>query len=230
MERFALEVIGKINVNITDPDYEIKVFTSEIMRYAAQSKLTPAEFFLARAALSRGYLTGPSGEVLKAFKKIDFEMFNEVEEAYLRYKVENKQYEAGREQIKAFLNPPPKEPTPEERKAKVENIIQLIKDTIARTGSCEFAFIIYEEMSKRKDFQKYRAEFPAIYDELFNQFLIKEKRQKLFYNNHELKAIEERHPEVMEKLKNKTYKKSDLVPLVLQLTKNTITENYIKQC
>lgn len=219
IEGFAMEVIAKINVNITDPDYEVQMFTSEIRRYAAQSKLTPAEFFNARTCLSRGLLTDVDGEIMKPYKKIDFEMFNQIEEAYLRYKVENKEYEVGSNQIKAFLNPPIPEPTEEQKAAQRANLRAEVKKCFEKHGVCEYAFLIYEDLKAEGVLDEFRKpdRIEPIKNRLMAKFLQKELTRNLFYNPTELRELSEKFK------KNEKYKTPGLV---VQEVKNEILKNY----
>lgn len=216
-----MEVIGKINVNISDPDYEIKVFVSEIQRYAAQSKLTPAEFFNARTCLSRGLLIDVDGEIMKPYKKIDFEMFNQVEEAYLRYKTESKEYEAGSAKIKAFLNPPAPEPTEAEKVSQRANLRAEIEKCFKDFGECEFAFLIYDDLKAegKIDPIKDKERILVIQNRKMGSFLQKEQTRHLFYNPAELRELSDKFK------KNEKYKTP---PIVVQEVKNEIIKNYFK--
>ena len=208
-----------MNINLTDPEHEFKIFNSEIGRYAAQSKLTPAEFFHARTCLSRGQLVDVDGEIMKPYKKIDFEMFNQVEEAYLRHKAENKDYEIGKAKIKAYLNPPPPEPSPEEKAKQRAQLKANIQDCFKNHGECEFAFLIYDEMKESGAIDQYRTPeaVAEIQDRLMRRFLAKELTRNLFYNPTDLKQLSDKF------YAGEKYKLPDLVK---QEIKNEILKCY----
>lgn len=221
IESFALEAIGAINVNLEDPENEIKIYTQIITNYAKISKITPAEFFNARLCLARGYLQDTSGATMKAYKKIDFEMFLEIEEAYLRYKVENKEYENGNKQIKAFLNPPDPEPTEEEKRAKRAQLRNNVENCFKEFGECEFAFLIYDDLKEEGVLEELRKpeRVEPIKNRLMAKFLQKEITRNLFYNATELRELSEKFK------KNEKYKTPGLV---VQEVKNEIIKNYFK--
>lgn len=221
LEGFAMEVIAKINVNITDPDFEVQMFTSEIRRYAEQSKLTPAEFFIARTCLSRGQLIDVDGEIMKPYKKIDFEMFNQVEEAYLRFKVESKEYDIGKGKIKAFLNPPDPEPTEEQKRAERAKLRANIENCFNTSGECEFAFLIYDDLKNEGVLEDLRKpeRIEPIKNRLMAKFLQKEITRNLFYNGTELRQLSDKFS------KNEKYKTPGAV---VQEVKNEIIKSYFK--
>ena len=219
IEKFIIEAIERINVNMADPDLEFPLLQSHLRAYAEQSLLTPAEFFEARTALSRGLLKDFNGETLRPFKKIDFEIFNQVEVAYIEYRNNEKQYELGRQQIKAFLNPPTPELTEEEKKANKATLIDNVKNCISQFGECEFAFLIYDDFKELPEFQIFRERAKVIQNRLMLKFFAKEKDRNIFYNKLELLDLKEKFD------KGEKYK---MPGLVFQQTKNQIVENYLK--
>ncbi|CAA7196723.1 hypothetical protein [Chryseobacterium potabilaquae] len=152
VEKFAFEVISKVNVNFSKEheNYEIDLAISEIRRYAAQSQLTPQEFFQARAYLSKGMLTDFDGEILKPYKKIDFEMFNQVEVAYIEYKKIDKQRELGIEKIKIFLEPPKPELTPEDKKRERIKFYRSDYERLQKQGKVLGTLIFYDLIKKKR--------------------------------------------------------------------------------
>lgn len=230
IKKFAYEVIQTINVNLEDPESEMPVYVQIIENYARISKITPNEFFQARICLARGLLRSSTGEILKAWKKIDFEMFIEMEEAYIRYKRENKAYENGIAQIKAFLSPVEPKLTQAQKDAQKEALIDRVKNDIMEDGKCEYAFIVYDYLLGREDFADYRAEFPQVYDQTFREFIVKQKlSEKSYFTKTELTNMVAGHDAIMDKLnKKEPIKKREFPGAPLQMAKNKIVINYFK--
>ena len=218
---FCVEVIGKLNITMQDPAIEAPVLNSEIMRYAEQSKITPAEFFIARTLLSRGMLADVDGEIMKPYKRIDYETFNQVEEAYLRFKEIDKAYENGLKKINKFLNPPPPEPTPEEIKAKRARLIEDIKQQYLTFGHCEYGFMIYEDLKETGVLDPFRARerTKPIQNRLMSKFLAVERGRNLFYNKVELERL-------AEAFRNNTGYR--IPEIVKQEVRNEILKNYFQ--
>lgn len=131
LEMFSLHVLNFINPNFENPDFEdphsdASLNKQKVIDFAKKSKLTPQEFMDALDLVPRGELTTieerPNGEefekTLKLFSRIDSKNLIEIETAYIRYKTRNKLYEKGKAELKAFLMPPTKESSDEEKKAQ----------------------------------------------------------------------------------------------------------------
>lgn len=216
-----MEVIGKLNITMQDPAIEAPVLNSEIMRYAEQSKITPAEFFIARTLLSRGMLADVDGEIMKPYKRIDYETFNQVEEAYLRFKTIDKVYENGLKEIHRYLNPPPPEPTPEEIKAKRERLIEDIKQQYLTFGHCEYGFMVYEDLKETGVLDPFRTRerTKPIQNRLMSKFLAVERGRNLFYNKVELERLAEAFTN------NTGYR---IPEIIKQEVRSEILKNYFK--
>jgi len=145
IEIFALHVINFINPNFENPDFDdpqsdASLNKQKVIDFAKKSRLTPQEFMNALDLVPRDELTTieqrPDGEdfekPLKLFSRIDSKNLIEIETAYIRYRNKNKLYEKGKAEIKAFLNPPTPELTPEQ---KQENRMKFLKEEFARLKS-----------------------------------------------------------------------------------------------
>lgn len=125
-EIFANEVILLFNpkfenIVIKTDEYgkemtDFDIAQNQIIQYFNTCDLTFLEFMSAMRLASKGHLIGIDEKPIKMFREIDALKFGEVENAYLEYKRIDKQYDIGMSKIKAFLESPKPEPTPEEMK------------------------------------------------------------------------------------------------------------------
>jgi len=142
LEIFSLQVLDFINPNFENPDFkdphsDASLNKKKVIDFAQQSVLTPQEFINALYLVPKGELTTveqrPDGEdfekPLKLYSRIDSKSLLEIEAAYIRYREKNKQYEKGKAEIAAFLNPPAAEST-EEEKQKIR--LKFLTDEFAR--------------------------------------------------------------------------------------------------
>ncbi|MBW3524448.1 hypothetical protein [Chryseobacterium sp. NKUCC03_KSP] len=131
LEMFALHVLNFINPNFENPDFEdpqsdASLNKQKVIDFAKKSRLTPQEFMNALDLVPRDELTTieqrPNGEdfekPLKLFSRIDSKNLIEIETAYIRYRSNNKLYEKGKEELKAFLMPPAQELTEAQKEAQ----------------------------------------------------------------------------------------------------------------
>lgn len=197
-------------------------------------RLNASEIFQAHKMALKRELLDDKGNEIECLPMLSTNTTGKILKSYERYKFNDKKLEDGRELLKKILNPPPPEPTPEEKQKQREKLHENILDSIKEFGVCEFAFLVYEDFIKNEDFKDFSSEFPEIYNSEFAKFIAKEKQRNWFYANHEIKKLENLHPTIFSKLKERKCKKSELVPAVFQLTKNKIVENYLnkknKQC
>ncbi|RNA63486.1 hypothetical protein D1631_16945 [Chryseobacterium nematophagum] len=95
-------------------------------------------------------LTDFDGEILKPYKKIDFEMFNQVEVAYIEYKKIDKQRELGIEKIKIFLEPSKPELTPKDKKRERIKFYRSDYKRLQKEGKVLGTLIFYDLIKKKR--------------------------------------------------------------------------------
>lgn len=204
---------------MTDPAAEIPAFNQIIAAYSLISRITPSEFFEARICLASGLLKDKKGEAMIPYKTIDLEAFLQVEAAYIDYRNECAEFEAGFKMIDKFLNPEPPELTEEEIAQKNAANIELVKKRIEEDGEFKAAFIVYDYLKDLPDFQPFRNEADQIKKMLMPKFIAREKKLHIFYNKLELGALEYKFENGL---------KYKMPGLIYQEVKNIIVENYIK--
>lgn len=119
---FSARVLNFINPKF-DPEneeLETELAEAELYAFATNCELTANEFLLALEMATEGKLSSEPDEQgnsqkIKLFREIDRLKLGEVKSAYIFHKTHDKKYETGKAEIKAFLNPPEKELTAEEK-------------------------------------------------------------------------------------------------------------------
>ena len=119
---FSARVLNFINPKF-DPEneeLETELAEAELYAFATNCELTANEFLLALEMATEGKLSSEPDEQgnsqkIKLFREIDRLKLGEVKSAYIFHKTHDKKYEVGKSEIKAFLNPPEKELTTEEK-------------------------------------------------------------------------------------------------------------------
>lgn len=134
---FTAKVLNYFNPKFEDPEIEEDLARADILRFAMRCELTEAEFMLALDLATEGKLqTAPDSagnvENIKLYREIDIIKLGEVKAAYLRFKNVDEKYKNGKDKITAFLNPPPVEITPEQKK---EIRIKFLKEEFFRLQS-----------------------------------------------------------------------------------------------
>lgn len=114
---FAQHVLNFINPKL-DSEEEFQASLFVLVEFARKCDLTAAEYLYALELAADGRLHTEDGKKVQLFREIDRLKLGEVKAAYIHHKRSDKQYEAGRAKIKAFLSPPDQEPTEEEKKAE----------------------------------------------------------------------------------------------------------------
>lgn len=120
---FSARVLNFINPKF-DPENQVletELAEAELYAFATNCELTANEFLLALEMATEGKLSSEPDEQgnsqkIKLFREIDRLKLGEVKSAYIFHKTHDKKYEAGKAEIRAFLNPPEKELTDEEKK------------------------------------------------------------------------------------------------------------------
>lgn len=120
---FTARVLNFINPKFDDPDSEMPLAEVELYAFARSCELTCDEFLLALELAADGKLYSEpddkgTARKIQLFREIDRLKLGEVKAAYLHHKKIDKQYETGKARIKAFLEPPTPELTPEQKKAE----------------------------------------------------------------------------------------------------------------
>ncbi|MEN5308779.1 hypothetical protein ABE425_14780 [Chryseobacterium cucumeris] len=151
---FTAKVLSYFNPKFEDPEVEEKLACEDIKRFALRCEITEEEFMLALDLATEGKLqTAPDSagnvENIKLYREIDIIKLGEVKAAYLRFKNVDEKYKNGKDKITAFLNPPPVELTPEQKK---EIRIKFLKEEFSRLqtkgevlGSIQFYDLLRKE-------------------------------------------------------------------------------------
>lgn len=159
---FTARVVNFINPKYNDIN-ESELAEAELYSFAKKCELTADEFLLALELAVDGKLftepdeNGNSSKV-KLFREIDRLKLGEVKSAFIYYKTIDKQNERGKSEIKAFLEPPKPEPTPEERK---QSFLQLCKTEYARLqkeGNV-LGTVIFYDLIKKNGLEKINLKF-----------------------------------------------------------------------
>ncbi|ROI02915.1 hypothetical protein EGI16_12140 [Chryseobacterium sp. G0240] len=137
INEFTAQVLNFFNPKFEDPEIEEELARADILRFATRCELTSEEFLLALTLATEGKLqSAPDSagnvENIKLYREIDIIKLGEVKAAYIRFKNEDEKYKKGKAEIKAFLNPPPVEITPEQKK---EIRIKFLKEEYSRLQS-----------------------------------------------------------------------------------------------
>ncbi len=158
-------------------------------------RLTASEIFQAHRMALKRELLDQNGNEIECLPMLSTNTTGKILKAYERYKQNDKQLEAGREQLKKLLNPEP-ERSPEEIKAEKKKNWESLVEAVKKGEKCDHAFLFYEFAIKKgglssfvndKDSQKI-----AIKDKMI-QILSKErlKPNSVLFNAFELKNLSE---------------------------------------
>ncbi len=126
---FCAKVLNFFNPKFEDPKIEEELAIEEIKTFAKRCELTSDEFMFALSLATEGKLKSEidsdgNAETIKLFREIDIIKLGEVKAAYLRFKIDDPKYKKGKAEIKAFLDPPPAELTPEEKKESFRKFLK----------------------------------------------------------------------------------------------------------
>ncbi len=142
-----------------ESETEAEFARADIYAFAMRCELTSDEFNLALHLATEGKLKTEidkdgNAETIKLYREIDIIKLGEVKAAYLRYKIADPKYTKGIAEVKAFLNPPPLELTPEQK----QNIwLKFLKDEFARLqekGEVLGSVRYYDILRKKHDIVK----------------------------------------------------------------------------
>lgn len=155
--RFAQSVLKLINPKF-ESETEANIAFGILMDFSADSELTEAEYIIALKEASKGRLrtedTNGNLKPVKLFREIDFIKLNEVEQAYILYRNQDKQHELGEAKINEFLAPPKSELTEEQKKAErmkfYEEEWKRLQDRGIIYGTIVFYELIKTEVEKVK--------------------------------------------------------------------------------
>lgn len=178
LNEFCVKVGSFFNPKFTgsaaEQDLQQELAAATIYDFAKKCELTEKEFMLALTLATEGKLKSEidnegNAETIKLYREIDTIKLGEIKAAYLRYKVADPNYQKGKAEIKAFLDPPPSEST-EEEKHKIR--LKFLKDEYERLqtkgevlGSVQY----YDLLRKNHDTVKIR------FVELFMQTFVPEE-------------------------------------------------------
>ncbi|GAB0155921.1 hypothetical protein CHRYSEOSP005_11830 [Chryseobacterium sp. Alg-005] len=118
---FTARLLSFINPKF-ESDAEAEIAEAEIYAFASKCELTPDEYFLAlELAADKKLFSEPdengNSSRIQLYREIDRLKLGEVKAAYIYHKTVDEQYKIGKNNIKAFLEPPETQHTPEQKKA-----------------------------------------------------------------------------------------------------------------
>ncbi|GEN74106.1 hypothetical protein [Chryseobacterium lathyri] len=158
VNEFCAEICSRFNPkyvgNQQEKDALAELDFATAYSFAKNCELTAEEFFLAFNLAAEGRLKyeedkDGNAEPIKLFREIDAIKLNEVKSAYIRYKSLDKKYENGKAEIKAFLEPPIVEPTPEEKKAARNKFYTAEYRRLQLEGNVLGTIVFYDLIKKR---------------------------------------------------------------------------------
>lgn len=163
---FTARVLNFINPKFDDPESEMPLAEVELYAFARSCELTCDEFLLALELAADGKLyTEPdekgNSRKIQLFREIDRLKLGEVKSAYLHHKKIDKQYESGKAIIKAFLEPPKPELTPEEKKAERVAFYKTEYERLQR-GEMVLGSTIFYDLMKRSGLEKVNLKFVEV--------------------------------------------------------------------
>lgn len=158
-------------------------------------RLTASEIYHAHKMALKRELLDQSGNEIECLPMLATNTTGKILKAYERYKQNDKQLEAGREQLKKILNPEP-ERTPEEIKAEKKKNWDSLVEAVKKGEKCEHAFLFYEFAIKKGGLASFvgneKGQKIAIKEKM-TQILVKEKKKpnSALFNAFELKQLSE---------------------------------------
>ena len=155
---FIAKVLNFINPKFDDVETEMQLAEAELYSFAHKCELTTDEFMIALEMAVDGKLyTEPDenghSKRIQLFREIDRLKLGEVKAAYLYHKKIDKQYEIGKSIIKAFLEPPQKELTPEEKKTERINFYKTEFERLQK-GEMVLGTTIFYELIKQAGLER----------------------------------------------------------------------------
>lgn len=150
--QFAFRVISFINPKFEDDDEDnplsdFNLAKNELLEFSQNCQITANEFIIALDMATRGLLV-LNGDPVKLFREIDRLKLGEVENAYLEFRRSDKLFEEDNKKIKAFLEPPKPEPTPEERKLGRKQFYEVEYARLQRNNKVLGSPIFFDLMKK----------------------------------------------------------------------------------
>lgn len=111
----------KFSGSSAEQDAQSEIAFATTYDFAKKCELTAQEFILAFHLASEGKLktesdTNGNSEIVKLYREIDIIKLGEIKSAYIRFKTSDEKYKKGKNKLRSFLTPPPKQVTPEEMK------------------------------------------------------------------------------------------------------------------
>lgn len=155
ISEFTARLISFFNPKFED-DTEAELAAADVHSFASRCELTAEEFMLALSLATEGKLKSEMdkeghSETIKLFREIDIIKLGEVKSAYIRHKMQDKQYENGKREISDYLNPPSTEPNPEEKQAQLIKFLKLEYARLQNQGAVMGTTVFYDLI--RKEFQ-----------------------------------------------------------------------------
>ncbi len=158
-------------------------------------RLTATEIYQAHRMALKRELLDQNGNEIECLPMLSTNTTGKILKAYERHKQNDKQLEAGREQLQKLLNPEP-ERSPEEIKAEKKKNWDALVESVKKGEKCNHAFLFYEFAIKKGGLLSFLSDESgqkiAIKDKMI-QILSKEKLKpnSALFNAYELRNLSE---------------------------------------
>ncbi len=184
ISEFTARILNFFNPKFESPSEE-ELASADIYLFASRCELTADEFLLALSLATEGKLKSEidkdgNAETIKLFREIDIIKLGEVKAAYIRYKNDDEQYKKGKSDIKAFLNPPLPEPTPEEKKAQFNKFLKEEYSRLQKKGQVLGTTTFYDLI--RKDFEVVKLGFVEKFLKEFKHEVFQDENRSLEFH------------------------------------------------
>ncbi|MCC3214983.1 hypothetical protein LIV57_06835 [Chryseobacterium sp. X308] len=180
---------------VRDKNQEKKEMMDTWLLFVLDFRFTATEIYYAHKMAIQRTLLDQNGNEIECLPMLSTNTTGKILKAYERYKQNDKQLEAGREQLKKILNPEP-ERSPEEIKAEKKKNWDALVEAVKKGEKCEHAFLFYEFAIKKGGLSSFVNDTDgqkiAIKEKMI-QILAKEKLKpnSVLFNAFELKQLSE---------------------------------------
>lgn len=192
-EKLVNDVLALFQVR--DKNQEKKEMMDTWLLFLLDFRLTATEIYQAHKMAIQRVLLDQNGKEIECLPMLSTNTTGKILKAYERHKLNDKQLEAGREQLKKLLNPEP-ERSPEEIKAEKKKNWDALVESVKKGEKCNHAFLFYEFAIKKGGLSSFvrdeSGQKIAIKDKMI-QILTKEKLKpnSILFNAYELKNLSE---------------------------------------
>lgn len=176
------------------PDEESRKMSGfEWITFVGQFQLTCPEIISAYNKALKRELKNESNETIKLWPNLSLITAGEVLTAFIEFKRNSAEYEAGRRQLHQLMNPEKIE-TPEEKTKRLNStfnrIVEMIND--GRESEINFAFLLWDDLlssGKLADILPTDEQWKEMEQQRMIKLVAKESLKPLFYNKKELSDL-----------------------------------------